>query len=77
MDNDNMIPTMAKWVNGHDYEYEYAYCSNCGRMQWAGWYTHLEAKRKIITFHEDYKFCPGCGASMVGGIYYEKKHKEK
>lgn len=63
----------GQWLNGDDYEYEFAYCSECGRMQWANWNTHAEAKEKVGEFHEDYKFCPGCGAKMTGGRYVEKK----
>ena len=29
-------PRKGKWINGSGYEYEYAYCSECGRLQWAG-----------------------------------------
>ena len=59
------------WENGTDYEYEFAYCSVCGRMQYAGWDSHKEAKEKIEGFHEEYKFCPSCGAKMTGGQYVE------
>jgi hypothetical protein len=59
------------WENGKGFEYEFAYCSVCGRMQYAGWDSHKEAKEKIENFHEEYKFCPGCGAKMTGGRYVE------
>lgn len=62
----------AQWLNGKNYEYEYAYCSECGRMQWAGWDTHRQAKEEIGKFYESYKYCPGCGAKMTGGTYVEK-----
>ena len=59
----------GKWENGRGYEYEYAYCSECGRMQWAGWDTHKQAEENIESFACDYKYCPGCGAEMDGGVY--------
>ena len=62
-------PHKGKWENGTKYEYEYAYCSECGRMQWAGWDTHKQAKENIESFARDYKFCPGCGTEMEGGVY--------
>ena len=61
----------GQWLNGNEYEYEYAYCSECGRMQWAGWDSHSDAREKIGDFHKEYKFCPGCGAKMEGGCYVE------
>lgn len=60
-------PRKGKWKNGR--EYEYAYCSECGRMQWAGWDTHKQAEENIKSFACDYKYCPGCGAEMDGGVY--------
>ena len=63
------MPRKGKWKNGTMYEYEYAYCSECGRMQWAGWETHKQAEKDIGSFNFDYKFCPGCGAEMEGGVY--------
>ncbi len=62
-------PRKGKWKNGRRYEYEYAYCSECGRMQWAGWDTHKQAEENIESFACDYKYCPGCGAEMEGGVY--------
>ena len=62
-------PHKGKWENGTMYEYEYAYCSECGRMQWAGWDSHKQADEEIESFARDYKFCPGCGAEMEGGVY--------
>ena len=59
----------GKWMNGRRYEYEYAYCSECGRMQFAGWDTHKQAEENIESFACDYKYCPGCGAKMNGGVY--------
>lgn len=59
------------WLNGHDYEYEYAYCSECGHMQWASWDSHLEAKDNVEDFHKEYRYCPHCGVRMVGGKYME------
>lgn len=61
----------GKWLNGHDYEYEFAYCSECGHMQYAGWETHGQAKEEIGKFYESYRYCPGCGAKMTGGAYVE------
>lgn len=62
-------PHTGKWKNGRKYEYEYAYCSACGRMQWAGWDSHNQAEENIEDFANDYRFCPGCGAKMEGGVY--------
>ena len=62
-------PHKGKWKNGRSYEYEYAYCSECGRMQWAGWDTHKQAEENIESFSDNYRFCPGCGAEMDGGVY--------
>lgn len=62
-------PRTGKWMNGRKYEYEYAYCSECGRMQWADWDTHKQAEESIGSFADNYKFCPGCGAKMEGGVY--------
>ena len=55
---------VAKWELGP--EYEFAYCSHCGHMEHAGWDTHSDAAEMIGTFHEEYKFCPNCGAKMEG-----------
>jgi len=63
------LPHTGKWKNGKKYEYEYAYCSACGRMQWAGWDSHNQAEENIEAFADDYRFCPGCGAKMEGGVY--------
>lgn len=59
----------CRWENGTTYEYEYAYCSECGHMQWAGWDSHREAEDNIEEFAHNYKFCPSCGAKMEGGVY--------
>lgn len=61
----------AKWLNGKDYECEFAYCSKCGLPQWADWDSHSEAKENIGNFAEKYKYCPECGAKMEGGEYVE------
>ena len=61
----------GKWENGTMYEYEYAYCSECGRMQWAGWDTHKQAEEEIESFASNYRYCPGCGAEMEGGVYVQ------
>ena len=63
------VRTNGQWNNGTDYEYEFAYCSKCGRMVFAGWNSHAEAREKVVNFHETYKYCPGCGAKMEGGRY--------
>lgn len=59
------------WENGKGYEYAFAYCSVCGRMQYAGFDSHADAKENIERFHDKYKSCPGCGAKMEGGRYVE------
>ena len=61
----------GKWLNGKNYEYEFAYCSECGRTLWAGWDSHREAKENIRDFAEYYRYCPGCGVKMEGGKYVE------
>ena len=61
----------GKWLNGRNYEYEFAVCSECGRMQWAGWDSHAEAKEKIGDFYKEYAYCPGCGVKMEGGRYVD------
>ena len=61
MDTDNYTP-IAHW---YVLEYEYATCSNCGFMEYADWNSTKEAKEKIKTFHETYRYCPGCGRKMV------------
>jgi len=65
----------GKWLNGHDYEYEFAYCSECGHMQYTGWETHSQAKDNVADFHKKYRYCPNCGAKMDGGKYVERKHR--
>ena len=62
-------PHTGKWMNGRNYEYEYAYCSECGRAQWADWDTHKQAEESIESFADNYRYCPGCGAKMEGGVY--------
>lgn len=62
-------PHTGKWVNGSEYEYEYAYCSVCGYMQFADWDSHRQAEEGVISFADNYKFCPSCGAKMEGGVY--------
>ena len=57
------------WINGPENEYEFAYCSECDHMQWAGWDSHAEAKEKIGDFYKEYRYCPHCGAKMKGGLY--------
>ena len=65
------LPRNGKWMNGREYEYEYAYCSECGHMQWAGWDTHKQAEEKVGDFFKEYKFCPNCGSEMGEGEYVE------
>jgi translation elongation factor EF-G len=60
-----------------DYEYEFAYCSECRRMQWTGWDNHAEARKRVVDFHKDFRFCPGCGARMTGGEYIEGEFPER
>lgn len=52
----------AKWRLGC--EYEFAYCSNCGRQEYAGWNSTSESIEKIGKFKESYRYCPWCGAKM-------------
>ena len=63
------------WLNGDNYEYEFAYCSKCRHMEHAGWNTHAEAKVEVEDFYQVYKYCPNCGAQMIGGHYEESKRK--
>ena len=67
--SDALSESKGRWLNGKDYEYAFAYCSKCGRMQWAGWDTHKQAEKNIESFAHYYKFCPSCGAEMEGGLY--------
>ena len=59
------------WINGKNYEYEFAYCSRCGHMEHAGWDSHKEAREKIGEFYKEYQYCPNCGAKMEGGGYVD------
>ena len=59
--NGNNYTPIAHWKS---IEYEYATCSECGFMEYTGWDCTSEAKEKIKTFHETYKYCPGCGRKM-------------
>lgn len=68
---------LGKWLNGDNYEYEFACCSECGHMQWAGWDSHSHACEEISDFHKKYKFCPNCGASMVEGVYINGRRKKR
>lgn len=56
-----MSHTAAHWKS---IEHEYATCSECGFMEYTNWDSANEAKEKIKTFHETYKYCPGCGRKM-------------
>ena len=69
MDNDNYTLT-AHWKS---IEYEYATCSNCGFDEYTGWDCTNEAKEKIKTFHQTYRYCPGCGRKMEAPI--EKRRR--
>jgi len=70
------IAVVWDWASdGDKYEYEFAYCSKCCHMEHAGWNTHEEAKREIIDFCQEYKYCPNCGAHMIDGRYEESKRK--
>lgn len=40
----------GKWMNGRRFEYEYAYCPECGRMKFAGLDTHKQAEKNIESF---------------------------
>jgi len=53
----------AHWTLGD--EYEYAYCSKCGRMEYADFESSTEAKENIGDFHKFHRYCSGCGAKMV------------
>lgn len=55
-------PHEARWTTNGGYEF--AGCSNCGHLQYAGWDSRAEQAEKIGDFHELYKFCPNCGAQM-------------
>lgn len=52
----------ARWILGC--EYEFAYCSKCGRQEFAGWNSTYESINKIGEFSKDYRYCPWCGARM-------------
>lgn len=65
MDNDNYYTPTAYWKS---IEYEYATCSNCGFNEYTDWDCTDEAKEKIKTFHETYRYCPGCGRKMEAPV---------
>lgn len=54
-------PRKGKWIYGEDeYGIDGYHCDKCGFfVPWD--YTH-----KFISYIEDYKFCPNCGADMRG-----------
>ena len=60
MDNDNHTPTAHWYVSEH----EYATCSECGFMEFTDWDTTQIAEEEVKTFHETYRYCPGCGRKM-------------
>lgn len=66
----------AEWLNGDDYEYEFAYCSKCGHMEFADWDSHKEAKEKVGEYHVEHRYCSWCGAKMEGGRYVEKRRRK-
>ena len=70
MDNDNYTP-IAHWKS---IEYEYATCSNCGFNEYTDWDSSNEAKEKIKTFHEKYKYCPGCGRKMEAPVDIRRRN---
>ena len=57
---------VREWKTGHWFtvEHEYASCSECGGDIFTDWPTTKEAKEKVRTFHEKYRYCPFCGARM-------------
>ena len=61
MDNDNYYTPIAHWIS---IEHEYATCSECGFNEYTGWDSTDEANEKIKTFHETYRYCPGCDRKM-------------
>lgn len=52
----------ARWILGG--EYEFAYCSKCGRQEYADWNSTSESINKIDEFSKDYRYCPWCGTRM-------------
>ena len=70
MDNDNYTPIAHWWVREH----EFATCSNCGFDVFTDWDTTPIAKEKIKTFHETYRYCPGCGRKMEAPIERRRRN---
>lgn len=38
---------VGEWINGDEFDYEFAYRSACVRMEHAGWHTRKEATSEV------------------------------
>lgn len=54
--------------HGHWYftDYDYFDCSECGEAYYNGCNSSAEARKRLETGQDVYKYCPWCGAKMDG-----------
>ena len=69
MDNDNYTPIAHWYVR----EPEFVTCSNCGFDVFIAWDYAGGAEWAVKTFHEEYRYCPGCGRKMEAPV--EKRRR--
>ena len=68
MDNDNYTLTAHWYVREH----EFFTCSNCGFDVPIAWDSTPSAEKQVKTFHEEYRYCPGCGRKMEAPVEKQK-----